>query len=126
MKRFWHYIKGKCQDNVEIGALKNRANDMITDSLEKAKILSKQFKSAFTVEDTSTIPDRGISPYPSIPDIAITLNGVRNLLLKSDVNKSTGPDNIHAAFLKHTAYEIAPLLTHLFQQSLRNGIVPVS
>ena len=62
MKCFWHYIKGKCQDDVGIGALKNRANDMITDSLEKAEILSKQFKSAFTVEDTSTIPDRGISP----------------------------------------------------------------
>ena len=99
---------------------------MVTDSSEKAEILSKQFKSVFTVKDTSTIPDRGVSPYPSIPDIVITLNGVRNLLLKSDVNKSTGPDNIHAAFLKHTAFEIVPLLTHRLQQSLRNGIVLVS
>ena len=45
-----------------------------------------------------------------------------NLLLKSDLNKSAGPDKMHAAFLKHTAFETAPLLTHLFQQSLRNGI----
>ena len=29
-------------------------------------------------------------------------------------------------FLKHTTFETAPLLTHLFQQSLRNGIVPAS
>ena len=126
MKFFWHYIKGKRQDNVGIRVLKNQANDMVTDSSEKAEILSKQFKSVFTVEDTSTIPDRGISPNPSIPDIIITLNGVRNLLLKSDVNKSTGPDNIHAAFLKHTAFESVPLLTNLFQQLLRNGVVPVS
>ena len=42
------------------------------------------------------------------------------------MNKSTGPDNIHAAFLKNTAFETAPLLTHLFQQSLRSGIVPIS
>ena len=59
-------------------------------------------------------------------DINVTLNGVRNLLLKSDLNKSAGPDNIHGAFLKHTAFETAPLLTHLFNQSLRNGVVPVS
>ena len=49
-----------------------------------------------------------------------------NLLLKSDLNKSSGPDKMHAAFLKHIAFEIAPLLTHIFQQSLRNGIVPSS
>ena len=37
LKRFWHYIKDKCQDNVGIGALKDQANDMVTDSTEKAK-----------------------------------------------------------------------------------------
>ena len=100
LKRFWHYIKSKRQDNVGIGALKNQANDMVTDSTEKAEVLNKQFKSVFTVEDTSTVPDKGTSPYPSIPDINVTLDGVRNLLLKSDLNKSAGPDNIHAAFLK--------------------------
>ena len=99
---------------------------MVTDSTEKAEILNKQFKSVFTVEDKSTVPDKGTSPYPSIPDINVTLDGVRNLLLKSDLNKSAGPDNIHAAFLKHTAFETAPLFTHLFQQSLRQGIVPAS
>ena len=81
-----------------IGTLKNQANDMVTDSTEKAEILSKQFESVFTTEDTSSIPDTGTSPYPSIPDIDITLSGVRNLLLKSNVNKSPSPDNIHVAF----------------------------
>ena len=79
----------------------------------------------FTAEDISTILDKGTSSYPSITDIDVTLDGMRNLLLKFDLNKSTGPNNIHAAFLNHTAFKIAPLLIHLFQQSLRNGIVPV-
>ena len=61
LKRFWHYVKSKRQDNVGIGALKNQANDMVTDSTEKAEILNKQFKSVFTVEDTSTVPDKGTS-----------------------------------------------------------------
>ena len=99
---------------------------MVTDSTEKAEILSNQFESVFITEDTSSIPDTGTSPYASNPDVDITINGVRNLLLKSNVNKSTGPDNIHAAFLKNTAFKTAPLLTHLFQQSSRSGIVPIS
>ena len=90
---------------------------MVTDSTEKAKILNKEFKSVFTIEDTSTIPDKGTSPYPSIPDINVTLDGVRNLL-KSDLNKSAGLDNIHAAFLKHTTFETALLFTHLFQEKV--------
>ena len=93
---------------------------MVTDS---NKILSKQFKSVLTTKDTST---KGTSPYPPIPGINVTLDGVKNLLLKSDLNESAGPDNIHAAFLKHPAFETAPLLIYLFQQSLRNGIVPAS
>ena len=64
LKRFWHYVKSKCQDNFGIGALKNQANDMVTDSTEKAKILNKQLKSVFTIEDTSTVPDKGTSPLP--------------------------------------------------------------
>ena len=51
---------------------------------------------------------------------------MRNLLAECDTTKSPGPDNIHAAFLKQVASEIAPLLTHLFNQSLRIGTVPDS
>ena len=39
---------------------------MVTESTEKAEILSKQFKLVFTIKDTSIIPDRGTSPYSSI------------------------------------------------------------
>ena len=35
---------------------------------------------------------------PSIPDIDVTYDWVRNLLLISDLNKSAGYDSIHAAF----------------------------
>ena len=71
LKCFWHYVKSKRQDNVGIGALKNQTNDMVTDSTEKAEILNKQFKSVFTVEDTSTVPDKGTYPYPFFPDIIL-------------------------------------------------------
>ena len=47
---------------------------MVTDSTEKAEILSKQFKSVLTTKDTSTIPDKDTFPYPSIPGIDNTLD----------------------------------------------------
>ena len=52
------------------------------------------------------------------------MQGVYKLLLNLDAHKPPGPDNIHGRFLKETAAEIAPLFTHLFQQSLDSGEVP--
>ena len=68
----------------------------------------------------------GISPYPSITSIEITRQGVINLLANCDSNKSPGPDKINPGplFLKNTANLIAPMLTHLFQQSLTQGTLP--
>ena len=91
---------------------------------EKAAIFNKYFKSVFTVEDLSNVPDKGISPYPSIPEINITLQGITNLLSNCNPHKSPGPDSLNTAFLIHTSTEIAPMLTHLFQQSLRDNSIP--
>ena len=43
---------------------------------------------------------------------------------KLDPHKASGSDNIPARVLKETAYEITPMLTHLFQQSLDTGDIP--
>ena len=50
--------------------------------------------------------------------------GIHKLLSACNPHISPGPDNLHNHFLKETAAEIAPLLTHLFQQSLRSGSLP--
>ena len=76
------------------------------------------------MEDQHSVPDMGISPYPSISGIEITLQGVINLLANCDSNKSLGPDKISPLFLKNTANKIALLLTYLFQQSLTVGTLP--
>ena len=72
--------RGRYQGIIGIGPLKsNKVNDMINDSAEKAEILSAQ---VFAVKDAGTMPDKGSSHYPTIPDIDVTFNGIRNLLLK--------------------------------------------
>ena len=54
--------------------------------------------------------------------IEITLQGVIKILATCDSNKSPNPDKISPLFLKNKANEIAPMLAHLFQQSLTQGI----
>ena len=40
MKHFWHYIKGKCQNNIGIGTLKSQLGKVVTDPSKKAEILN--------------------------------------------------------------------------------------
>ena len=74
---------------------------MVTDSTEKAEILSKQFKLVCTTEDTSTIPNRGTSPYPSIQILMLHSIWSEESSFKIWL---AGPDNIHAGFLKQILY----------------------
>ena len=106
-----------------IGTLKVSHHEF-TEPYEKAEVMNDHFKSVFTDEDLGNFPLMNPSPYSSMPPIIISTSGIYNLL--SDLNpfKSTGPDNISARFLKETAEEIAPMLTHLFNQSLRTGEIP--
>ncbi len=58
----------------------------------------------------------------SIP--AITTNYVAKQLLKLDVSKAKGMDNISPFFLKSSARIIAPSLTHILNLSLSKGVFP--
>ena len=119
LKHFGKYvIKDKCQENIGICILKSQKYDKIADATQKPDILNNHFKSVFTTEDMSCIPDKDTSPiYTSIPGINSALNAMRNFLSNCDTNKSAVPDNIHAAFLKHVACEVALISTSLFKQS---------
>ena len=68
---------------------------VITNPAEKANTLNEHFKSVFTVENNETIPNKGISLYPSLPDFEITIQGVYNILSNCNPYKSPGPDCIH-------------------------------
>ena len=66
----------------------------------------------------------GEPEYPKINELKITVEGVEKLLRNLKVNKSPGPDDIPARILKELAHEIAPVLTHIFIQSLETGEIP--
>jgi len=122
-KRFWSYIKALRRENTNIPVL-NYNGSSHESSLERAEVLNQQFQSVFTKEPDSPLPDKGLSPHPTICDIDVSVEGVHNLLLNINPHKACGPDQIHGRVLKETADVIAPFLQTLFQSSLHSGVIP--
>ena len=52
-----------------------------------------------------------------MPPLDIGTNGIIKQLKNLNKNKATGPDELPARVLKETAEQIAPIITHIFQQS---------
>ena len=123
-KKFWSYIKSAGQEASGVSPLKNEDGFLKSDSPSRANILNRQFESVFTKEDTSTMPDKGPSPHPDMPNIEVNWKGVHKLLKGLKTFKATGPDSIPAFILKAAADQLAPILTGLYQTSLNSGQVP--
>jgi len=120
---FWKYVKSQRQDNFGIPPLK-RDGVLHTDSQTKADIMLDEFKSVFTREDTSHLPQLGGTAYPSISGLTIHEAGVAKLLSQLDPNKASGPDGIPCRVLKHLSSELAPIITALLRQTLDTGVLP--
>ena len=64
-KRFWGFIKSLKQDSCGVAPL--RENGILKSSpVDKANILNRQFSSVFTRPDTSSLPNLGVSPFPTM------------------------------------------------------------
>jgi len=122
-KPFWRYVKAKRQDNIGIAPIK-KGGKLHSSPQDKANLISDQFQSVFTQEDTSSIPAPDGIPYPAIEDLQITTEGLEKLLNKVNVNKASGPDAIPNRLLKELSHELSPILQFLFTQSLQNQTLP--
>ena len=93
----------------------------MSDTQEKVELINQQFTSVFTHENTSTLPNLGISPFATIVVDNIHADSVAKLLAGLQGHKAHGPDGIQARLLKETAHNMAPLLTQI---SLHQGKLP--
>ena len=122
-KPFWKYIKAKKIDKIGVSPLKENGQ-LFSESKKKAEILLKQFKSVFTIDNTSKMPTVNKYIKDSITSIKIDKDGVEKLLSKIKPHKACGPDQIPNMVLKNCAKTLAPGVTLLFQKSLDTGIIP--
>ena len=70
-KKFWSYIMSTGQEASGVSPLKNEDGFLKSDSPSRANILSIQFESVFTKEDTSYMPDKRPSPHRDMPDLEV-------------------------------------------------------
>ena len=96
---------------------------IITNDRDKANTLNNHFSSVFT-QEIYPIPKLSPSVYSDIPFLKIGIDGVVKQLKNINQNKATGPDELPARVLKEAAAEIAPIITHIFQQSYNTSKLP--
>jgi hypothetical protein len=97
---------------------------LVSNSKRKAEILIQQFKSIFTIDKSTAIPQTTKHIDESIPKLTIRENGVEKLLQDINPSKAFGPDGIPNCILKECASQIAPSLTVIFQKSIDTGTLP--
>ena len=111
------------RDNCGIDTLKVNNVD-ICSSQGKAEALSQQYSNVFTTEDLANIPEIEGDPFPTIDDLKIDNEGVRKLLDDINPKKASGPDGVSSHILKELCHELAPMISHIFSQSLESGEIP--
>ena len=95
---------------VTFPVLQKNTGEIVTDSKTKAKMVSDQYRSVFTDEDTQNIPDMEVSPHPSAGPLLVDTKGVEKQLEKLNVKKVVGPDLIPTRTVKDYRHHIAPIL----------------
>ena len=121
-KKFWSYIRTCNSEENGIPPLRS-GSKLCSSDKDKAEALNSYFHSVFTKEKLP-IPTKVNSPYNSIPDLMISVQGVHKQLLQLNHNKACGPDEIPSRVLKELAPSIAPWLCFIFQQSYDTSTVP--
>ena len=91
------------------------------DDKEKGSILQKQFVSVFTKEPNDGVPFLDKKTEVNLPDINITEEIVRNEILKLNINKSCGSDEIHLEFLIELVDLVSKPLALLLNKTMGSG-----
>jgi hypothetical protein len=123
-KRFWSFIKAKKQEHSGVARLRGNDGMLHSASNNKAEILNAQFKSTYTQEDLTNLPDVGRNIIPKLQEIRVMEKGVLKLLQNLKVHKAAGPDTISPRLLNSLASVITPDITRIFRTSLDEGTVP--
>ena len=91
---------------------------------EKANILQKQFVSVFTKEPNAEVPIFDKKIEVNLSNINITEEMVRNEILKLNVNKPCGPDEIHPQILIELVNLVSKPLVLLLNKTMDEGCIP--
>ena len=117
------FIKRKMGDNGYIAFLTDSNDKIYKDNLEKSNILAKTFLTNFSDKKLQNEVINENNEL-SMLDLDLDVIQIRELLRKLPNKNSTSPDGIPYILLKHSAEELAPILTEIFRIILDSGNIP--
>ena len=127
-KKFWNYVKSKTKSSSSIGDLKykNTNGDECTakTNIDKSDAFCNYFSSVFTRENDDDFEKLECKQANEMPDIVFTVENIKLKLQNLNVNKSSGPDNIHPKILKEANDVLALPLKILFETSFNQKMLP--
>ena len=120
-KRLFAYIRRRLNAPTVIPALRI-GNSTAETGIEKANALAAHYASVYVAnQSTSTC---NLEPNDNYTTYRFQPQEVLSELLKLNVTKSPGPDNLHPLVLKHLAEFIAEPLCTIFNMSLQDSKLP--
>ena len=111
---FWRLERHRLKTKIGVAPLLCNPDDPGTLSHsdeEKADILQSQFCSVFTREPEGEIPQLEPRIGERLERLVITHDWVLKALMKTNITKSCGPDELHPRMLKELAVELAAPMT---------------
>ena len=92
---FWSFIKSTGRDISGISPLRHQGV-VYSNATSKADILAEHFSSMiyYTHEQPGPLPNKGPSPYSSMPDINISATSIQHIMSNLKSHNDAGPDTI--------------------------------
>ena len=116
-KVFWSFARERLKTRIGVASLLCNPDDPGTlrhRDEEKEDILQIQFCLVFTREPEGEIPQLESRIVERLERLVITHEWVLIALIKTNIAKSCGPDELHSRMLKELAVELATSMTKLF------------
>ena len=120
---FYRYINRKLRSRVNLLEIALPSGTLTRSPSEMGAIFNLYFSSVFTIDDNKK-PITTRANQAEMSEIIFTPSAVRTTLLGLGSSLSTGPDGIPNIFLKECASSLALPLTHIFDISLKDQILP--
>ena len=121
---------------MQITELLDEAGIKVTDHIKMVNLLNDYFSEIGQKMAAKIDKPSATNTYSTIPSFAnrsnsfffkpVTTTDILTYIQQLNVNKSAGPVNIPIKIIKMAASVVAPVLKHLFNECLINGVFPDS
>lgn len=128
LRCFYKFVNSKTTCRSGISDIRCPDGSLTSDAQHKCEILNNYFSSVFTTDNGSspTLVSRTPSANINLNAVEFTPHTVFSTLSKLKPSYSSDPDNITNILLKSCASALSIPLSHIFDTSFKDGVIPSS